>query len=217
MCRRGFTLIEILLALGIFAVLLGLVATVLVQTLKTGEYLEVEGEEARLAAAILGRFEADVRNAIVPGADDPAHFVGTKASGSLQELRVDLVTLADAQSDDRGREADLCEAGYLLRSGDGVRWMLYRREQPMLDGKPTQGGEYLLLTDRLTGCALAYTKDGVTWQETYDSKVDTRLPWAVKLSFTVLPAADAPEGTPLPPPNERIVVLDRFGFAPAGQ
>jgi general secretion pathway protein J len=217
MPRRGFTLIEILLALAIFAILLGLVGTVLVQTLKTGEYLEIEGEEARVAGAILGRFEADVRNAFIPGPDDPAHFIGTKAAGSLQELRVDLVTLADAQSDTQGREADLCEAGYLLRSEDGLHWKLYRREQPMLDDKPTQGGDYLLLTDRLAGCALSYSKDGVTWQETYDSKVETRLPWAVKLNFSVLPAEGVPEGTPLPVAHERIVVLNRFGFAPNGQ
>ena len=217
MSRRGFTLIEILLALAIFAILHGLVATVLVQTLKTGEYLEAGGEEARLAGAVLGRFEADVRDAVIPGPDDPAHFLGTKAAGSLQELRVDLVTLADAQSDDLGREADLCEAGYLLRSEDGLHWRLYRREQPMLDDKPTQGGDYLLLTDRLAGCTLSYTKDGLTWQESWDSKVEARLPWAVRLGFSVPPEEEAPEGAPLPVAHERIVVLDRFGFAPNGQ
>ncbi len=217
MPRRGFTLVEILLALAIFAILLGLVAVVLVQTLKTGEYLEVEGEEARLASALSGRFEADVRSAVIPGPDDPAHFIGTKAAGSLQELRLDLVTRADAQSDDLGHEADLCEAGWLLRCEDGVHWKLYRREQPMLDDKPTQGGDYLLLTDRLTGCTLSYTKDGVAWQETWDSKTETRLPWAVKLGFSVLPADGAAEGAPPATAHERVVVLDSFGFAPNGQ
>ena len=216
---EGFTLIEVLLALGIFALILAVAGTVLVQTLKTGAYLEVQGEDRRLAAALLDRIGEDVRNAILPS-NDPATFLASKAPGTSggDEVRLDLVTLADGQTDAAGREADYCEAGYLCRSDDRTRWKLFRREQAMVDARPTQGGDLVLLTDRLASFTLRYTVDGQTWTEAFDSKDQSRLPWAVEVTFTLLPedGVAPPEGQALPY-YSRILFLNQFGLSPDGQ
>ena len=219
MRRHGFTLIEILLAMAIFTVLLALTGTLVVQTLRAGEYLETAGADQRLASALLDRIGSDVRSSILLGTDDPPNFTASAPSpsgGFGQDVRLDLVTLADAQPDEQGRSADSCEAGWLCRTQDGMRWSLYRREQAMVDAHPTQGGELLLLTDRLAGFTLRYTRDGQAWKDSWDSHQEGRLPWAVKVSFTLLPAPDArPEGPPQA--YERILFLDRWGLLPAGQ
>lgn len=218
MRRRGFTLIEVLLAMAIFAIILALAGTVVVESLKTAEYLEIRGADQRLATALLSRIRADVQDAIVTGNDDPPHFLASTAEG---KARLDLVTLADAQPDDQGREADLCEAGYLFTLAGGSRWNLYRREQRLVDAQPTQGGELLLLTDRLGSFSLQYSDDGAAWVDAYNSKERGRLPWAVKVSFTILPE-ELPEGEATgvepPPPShhEEIFFLNRYGLLPNG-
>jgi len=207
----GFTLIEVVLAMAILAVILVLVASVLVQSLETHEFLRTHGADQRLADALTDRIGADVRDAFLPGADDPPRFLASRVEGSPATIRLDLVTLADGQTDDKGREADYCEAGYRVTTEDGARWKLYRREQALVDANPTQGGEYLLLTESLGAFSLQYSDDGMAWTDAYDSKDKKRLPWAVRLSFTLLPAEgqDGEGGTGTS--YDRTFFLNRYG------
>lgn len=215
MPRRGMTLIEILLALAIFAVLIAVSCAALIQSLSTRAAVEAGGEELRLAAALAGRIEADAREAVFLG-PDPSCFLATLTpNGPFQDRRLDLVTLQDSAPDAQGRSADLCEAGYLCRTEDGLRWKLFRREQPHADDKPTQGGTYQLMTDRLSSLTLEYSLDGTNWSETYDAGTAGRLPWLVRLRLQLL-APEGEESYP-PAPLERVFPLTAFGLAPDGQ
>ena len=210
--RKGFTLIEVVLAMAILGVILAMVGMVLVQSLETQSLLEAGGADRRLADALMDRIGADVRDAFLPGAADPPRFLASRVEGSPVKVRLDLLTLADGQTDALGREADYCEAGYLATTENGTAWKLYRREQALMDANPTQGGEYLLLTERLGSFSLQYSDDGAAWTDAYNSKDKGRLPWAVRVSFTV---AAAEEGG-MPTSYDRTFFLNRYGILPPG-
>ena len=212
--RQGFTLIEVVLAMAILGVILAMVGMVLVQSLQTRDLLETEGGDRRLADALADRIGADVRDAFLPGGADPPRFLASRVEGYPVKVRLDLVTLADGQADARGREPDYCEAGYLATTEDGAHWKLYRREQPLVDANPVQGGEYLLLTERLGSFVLQYSEDGAAWTDAYSSKDKGRLPWAVRVSFTVLPEEGQEGGKPVP--FDRTFFLNRYGILPTG-
>lgn len=82
----AYTLLEIILALALTTIILGLVAMAIHVHLRVAEVSRGQVEEAQLARALLQRIAGDLRNAIPFSAGPPA---SGGISGSVQELQVE--------------------------------------------------------------------------------------------------------------------------------
>lgn len=225
----GFTLIEVLLTLLIMSGIM-LTMTSILTAARTSRDTIHNIQETQLAGpAILDRIERDLRaltvydrtrqlqlrikNKVNLGFDaDGLDFVCTTRSLTLHE------------EEDRFVRASANEVGYRLRiapTGDFLE--LYRREEYGVDDDPFEGGNYLLLHERVRGFDIrCFEKDGPD-EEPIDewgaSKSDEHigLPARVEITLTIeLAPRLVNEQLRIVPTDKLIVVYKRVIRFPEG-
>ncbi len=177
---RGFTLVEALLALAIFAVIAAL-AYRATAALTDGEVrLSAEAQRWRTLEAFFTRFESDLRQAVPRAARagtqrEPAWLgtIGTAGQGALVFTRAGSEFHAEpAQNGQR--------IGYRLR--DGTIELAY---WPQLD-RPAdaQPVVYPLVSD-VAALKLEYLTRGGAWRERWPLPGESDVPRAVRLTLTL--------------------------------
>jgi prepilin-type N-terminal cleavage/methylation domain-containing protein len=227
--ERGFTLIEVLLTLLIMSGIM-LTMTSILTAARTSRDTIHNIQETQLAGpAILDRIERDLRaltvydrtrqlqlrikNKVNLGFDaDGLDFVCTTRSLTLHE------------EEDRFVRASANEVGYRLRiapTGDFLE--LYRREEYGVDDDPFEGGNYLLLHERVRGFDIrCFEKDGPD-EEPIDEWGATKndehigLPARVEITLTIeLAPRLVNEQLRIVPTDKLIVVYKRVIRFPEG-
>jgi len=192
----GFTLIEVLLAIAITAVVMLTVGTTFTAMLEAREVIDNIGESTEAGTRILNLIERDLRglwtynikgNAVLRG-----RFMDV---GSFEADRIDLLTTTDAvgsvlDSYSRQVRPSICEVGYWLRQNPRYRDLieLWRREDPMVDDDLLTQGSFQLIYDRLKNFKISYYRTlGYESEELHewDSSVDDELPRRIKIEFTL--------------------------------
>ncbi len=189
--RRGFTLIEVMVAITIMGAIMLALYTVLYGMLDTRDQLEHEAKAARLGPEILDVVEADLRRAWVMNILDDKVFKGESrilggehADGIAFLSTVDSIT--SYRVDDRDEASDLCETGYQLRVNPELTDVLelWRRQSLHVDDEPLEGGTYERLHDRVVSFKLRYYDRIDRYAEPYeqwDASELHRLPAMVEL------------------------------------
>ncbi|MDH4163726.1 MAG: prepilin-type N-terminal cleavage/methylation domain-containing protein [Nitrospirota bacterium] len=186
---KGFTLIEVLLALAIFAG----VATVLYSVFATTGSTVAQAEQVRdgtdAARTLMSRIATDVANAFYYAKTiEPTFFYGRKVEedgGADRKIRLDslfLTTLTNWRRPDT-REMELWELGYYFKDRpDGKGRALVRREKRELsaDVPPLEGGVEYEITDQIASLRFRYF-NGSAWIDEWDSKNQNALPKAVEI------------------------------------
>jgi len=165
--RRGFTLLEILVATALFSLLMGAYYSAFTNVLLLEEYARNQRAFSSVGPAILDLVEDDLLStytnprelAAYPfrGEDDslgsePAdsmHFVARRASIAQEEFF----------GRDNWVRSPVNEVGYRVargRTGMGNVRRLYRRESYYVDDSPLQGGDYFEVYDRIVAFDLLY-------------------------------------------------------------
>lgn len=168
--RAGFTLVEVLVTLLIMTGIMITVTTILNVARTSRDTIHNIQEQQLAGPAILQRLEEDLRGLFVYDRD-PRHSLRlqNRMLSGLEADTLDFVTQTDGlmpYRDNPGqpfRRADVNEVGYVLRpSPTSDEFLeLYRREDPGIDDKPFQGGQYALLHDRVKSLTIrAYSEDG---------------------------------------------------------
>ncbi len=191
MRARGFTLLELMLAMLLIAVMMTIVYGIVISTLEAQSRVEEVTAGSEIGPAILSRVRQDIEAAMVFDKERD-WFFGVDRQGSWgQRDRIDFVAAAesygaeDSQSDPRFQSIN--EVGYSVvesqdRPGEGV---LYRREDYWMDAEPLKGGRLTALYDRVTGFDVQYF-DGQQWVMDWSSKQGGgKLPDAVKVTLTL--------------------------------
>lgn len=167
MRRRGFTLLEILVATALFALLMGVYYTTFTDVLVLEEYARNQRSFATVGPAVLDLIEDDVLSmhthpvelgaypfrgeddALESEAADRLSFVAQRASIAQEEFF----------GRDSWTRSPINEVGYRLGRGNmtlGNVRRLYRRESYYVDESPLAGGDYYEVYDRIVSFDITY-------------------------------------------------------------
>ncbi len=199
--RKGFTLIEVLLAMAILVVIMSVVYGSFSTAGRNVEQAEASRDETDLARTLLAKITDDLVNAyynpnmnrVNPNTNANVNLTilyGKKAEAGEGEDKVrrdslSLTTLTNERKPD-SKETELLEVGYFFKEKpDGSGHSLFRREkrEPSADVPPLEGGVEYELTDRVEGLQFRYYT-GTKWVDEWDTRTLGGLPKAVELALT---------------------------------
>ncbi len=180
---KGFTLIEVLLAMAILAAVVTVVYASFSTAGRNIEQAEKVRDETDLARTLIARLSDDIANAYVKGSSNMINMVGFV--GKKEETEIDgekrrfdslsLTTLTNFRRPD-SKEMELWEVGYHFQEkADGKGRVLIRREKRELtkDSPFLEGGVEYELTDRVAQLQLRYAGVGgvtTSWKDEWDSR-----------------------------------------------
>jgi prepilin-type N-terminal cleavage/methylation domain-containing protein len=160
---RGFTLIEVMIALTIMSLIMVALYTTLNTGLRTRDQLETQAQVTRLGPQILDMIENDLRRIWLLNIEGDTVFKGDSRTinGEPADMLAFLTTVDSTVTrrvEDREVAADVCETGYRLRANPDLPDVmeLWRRQSFHVDELPLEDGVYELLHDRIVGFQVRY-------------------------------------------------------------
>ncbi len=175
---RGFTLLEVLLAMAILAVIMTVIYASFSTSGRHIEQAEAMRDDTDLARALMTRLSTDIANAWSKTSNVPAFMYSTKeelqetSAANGEKIRhdsINLTTLTNGWPRQNTKETELWEVGYFFKEKpDGKGYALYRRVKRELsnDVPPLEGGEEYEVTDRVETLRFAFSSDGQNWTDT---------------------------------------------------
>lgn len=182
--RRAFTLLEVLLALGLIAMLSGGMFAFFWQ-LTSQKAALVEGAlEGQAADALIERLENDLAGAVAADSAGGAGIVGTASSLKVLSRGV---TLPLKEEDRAWAKGDLQGSEFVLEGGalKAKRWDAHR-------GVGGAAGETI---PGAIGALRFRYYDGESWVESFDSKSAGTLPVAIEVSVWFGPSREVGAGS----------------------
>lgn len=178
---RGFTLVELLVALAVFATMAAMAWGGLDSIARTRGALAVEQDDLRSLMHALGLIERDLRAAVArPVRGNYGETVPALIGGS-DKLEFTRLGFANPQAEQR---SNLQRVAYAL---DGARLM--RGTYPVLDRAPNTGANRSALRDHITALRLRYLDAQQRWQTAWPSPINDApakaLPRAIEIRIEV--------------------------------
>ena len=185
--RKGLTLIEVMLAMTIGALVVLMVFGVLTTALDARGAIEASNRAGRVSTAIFNQIARDLAAAYLYR-DVEDGFVGQEGGGAD---RFDFISLTPSSIEMGEVASQPTEVGYQVRPIPGHAYQrLYRREGFYTDSKPTRGGELIPLYDGIFNFRVSY-HDGESWITIFtNQKV---LPRLVKVKLGIWVGEGTPE------------------------
>jgi len=193
---RGFTLIEILLAVSITAIVMTTVTSAFLGILQAREEVRALSDSTSAGPRILTLIERDLQGLWHFNIRGNKVFLGSNRDISgFPADRLDFLTTTNAIGaidDGSGtpRNPTICEVGYWLKENDRYSDLreLWRREDPMVDDDLRTGGTFQLVHDRIKSFEITYFKTLGAKAEPlheWDSSLQDELPRRIRIEFTV--------------------------------
>lgn len=192
---KGFTLIEILVAVSISAVVITLVYTSLFQIIQTKDRVEETSALIHEVRVLFSRIEKDLTNAYprggvyLPSASDQTYFLGTQEG---ENSRLVFTTFSRDTVFEKG-QSDQTEVTYYLEVNEenNELFSLLRRDNPFQGNE--NGGFVFPISEKIVKFELNYTDEStfdvqrageVTKIKEWDSAEIGSLPKAVEVNVT---------------------------------
>jgi general secretion pathway protein J len=203
----GFTLLEILIAIFIFAVVLTTIFTSYTGTSRVVNETESQAEIYRMAGITMERLLEDLQSIYIPktgkgsesegGSPHVSQFVGEDREiegRSADGLRFSSTAHIDLSGQEQ--ESGAAEISYYVEENDeGDGLVLYRRDTPISEqtppGEEQAGG--LVLCDRLTSVNFTYYEETSRAYDSWDSataELKDKIPKMVSISLEFLNSID---------------------------
>jgi prepilin-type N-terminal cleavage/methylation domain-containing protein len=193
---RGFTLIEVLLAVAITSVVMVTVATTFHVMLNARDVVDDLAESTEAGPRILNLIERDLRGLWTYNVHNNAVFRGRDMDVLGRDAdRMDFLTTTDSVGfvldlQNIPRKPTVCEVGYWFKPNARYRdvFEMWRREDPMVDDDLITQGSFQLVHDRVKSFKVTYyrTLGNEALEELqWDSAVEDKLPKRIKIEFTI--------------------------------
>ena len=192
---RGLTLIEVMVAVGVMSMVAVTIWAATSQTAKTRDVVEASHDrlhQVRVAFDMISRDLASAFLSMHRATLEPTHdtiFIG-RDEGETD--RLDLAAFTHQRRYLHVDESDQCEVGYFVADDPDVsgQYNLVRRESPILDLEPLEGGQYLVVVQDVLEFDLEYFDFQMNeWQAEWDTTELTgeglRLPHQVRVRLVV--------------------------------
>ncbi len=191
----GFTLMEVMVALSIMAMIMTGLYSTLDTTLRTRDQLEYETRAARMGPELLDILEKDLQRAWIANIADDKVFLGqdNTVNGEQADTLLFISTVDSTITQRIGAyevPSDLAETGYRLKANPAFSDLLelWRRQDYHVDEEPLEGGLYELMHDRVVSFQLRYVEAmerSPEWLDDWDSSTRHALPAAIQVDLVL--------------------------------
>lgn len=182
----GFTLVEVLIAIAILAIVLSTVYESFIQTRKAIGKTEASIEELRGVRAAFTRMMQDINMAFLVQNNDNTLFVGTDDfSESYPNDSIDFTSYSNKFRNKDVKESDQIEVGYYMKRGNEDSATLMKRTKKRIDENPGYGGDSYEISEYITGLNFRYLDQDGVWVDSWDSRVNKAIPNAVEITIIV--------------------------------
>jgi len=166
----GFTLIEVMTAVTILAIMATVAFTIVFGAVKRSRHIDTRVELSTEAAAIVNLITEDLRGTFLHDNPDDHFFLGVddfNAEDPADELS--LLTTAVLPVNPEIPAGGIGEVEYSIAEGENGIRLLMRREQSPARSPFDEGGDDIEITDRLQSLNLTYS-DGEDWFDRWDTQ-----------------------------------------------
>ena len=147
MDKKGFTLLEILLALTIVSLIISILYATFHQSMAAMAHVEKKTQFVQKGRLILERMTGELNSAFIPHQPLPSSPFRYGMVGESNKIeddfrdRLDFTFFSELQLEGSTRGSEILEAGYFLgREPGGKGFTLYRRQDRAIDGDLQKGG-----------------------------------------------------------------------------
>ena len=192
---RGLTLIEIMVSLVVFSMVAITIWTATSQTSRTRDIVTSIHDRYHQVRVAFDMITRDLQSAFLSrnrALNEPSHdtvFIGRDHG---EEDRVDFAAFTHQRRYLNTKESDQTEIAYFVEDDDDVQGQknLIRRESPILDVEPLEGGQYLILIEDIVAFEVEYFDLEMNeWQDTWDTNDETAeqdmLPHQVRVKLKI--------------------------------
>ena len=176
----AFTLLEILIAMFIFAVVLSTIYASYTGTFRIVNETESQADIYGMARVALERIQEDLESVYIPKdakspeSDEDSPFVGedeeTKGRGTDSLHFISRAHLVFSEQEQSSGTAEI--AYYVEGDEEGEGFVLYRADTPAFQEKPEEGTGGLVLCDSLVSVNFTYYDDEGEEHDNWDSTSD---------------------------------------------
>lgn len=195
--KSGMTLIEIMAAMAILAIVASLLYSAFVQTARNKKRIETELDRYHEIYSAIERIAQELSMAYTSAHRNPnevlrSMITGFVAKESGSNSRVDFTSFSHRRLYRNAHESDQNELSYFVANDpkDPGRRVLARREQRRVDDDFTKGGQSQILIEDVRKFELSFfdpltTEWANNWDTTQTSMQPNRLPMQAKILITV--------------------------------
>lgn len=207
MNHKGFSLIEIMIAVGLLATMSLMINSIMGRTLSAKSKVERRDDLLHSTRLSLGKMTEDLSQAFLASSTMQGQNASYKTGMKGSESQIDFSTLSHFHYQKNANDTDQVTVGYILKSNELGFYDLIRRETQRLSDKIDEGGDSFVLMENIKEFKLQYyDSQKEEWVKEWDSTQISnlnRLPMVAQIDITVVETED----------SESDVVLREYPFS----